>query len=169
MGSFLGSKKISKIIKNHKKVGYFSHVLGITSRAISPIHWMKFLIGTYMTKMINLPLGHWTILVHVIQCMGDMALKPKIWENSQFLVFFLDGFWDLWSSDMTPYPTPDALWIIILSLGHSIINVPMVNLIQCMDNMTAMAKIYLKNRSFFVIFYIFGAFGAQISTHILLQ
>ena len=28
----------------------------------------------------------------------------------------------------------------------------MVNLIQCFDNMTAIAKIYLKNRSFWVIF-----------------
>ena len=115
--------------------------------------------------MINLPLVHWTILVRVIQCMGDMALKPKIWKNSQFWVFF-NGFWDLWISDMTPYPTPVALWIIILSLRHSIINVPMVNLIQCMDNMTAMAKIYLKNRSFLGDFLDFwGLWSPDINPH----
>ena len=50
-------------------------------------------------------------------------------------------FWDLWSPDMSPYPTPDALWMIILSLEHSIIYLPMRNLIQCMGDMALMPKI----------------------------
>ena len=47
MRSYLGSKGP----KNHRespKIGYFSHILGI--RAISPIHWIKCLIGTYMIE-----------------------------------------------------------------------------------------------------------------------
>ena len=119
-------------------------------------------------RMIILSLGHSILYVtmrNLIQCMGDMALMPKICENSQFWVVF-DDFRDLWSSDMTPYPTPDALWLIISSLGNSIINVPMVNLIQCMDNMTAMAKIYLKNRSFLGDFLDFwGLWSPDINPH----
>ena len=47
MGSHLGTKGP----KNHQKspkIGYFSHILGI--RAISPIHWIKFLIGKHMIE-----------------------------------------------------------------------------------------------------------------------
>ena len=46
MGSYPASnvQKPTKITKN----GYFSHILGI--RAISPIHGIKFLIGTYMIE-----------------------------------------------------------------------------------------------------------------------
>ena len=35
----------------------------------------------------------------LIKCMDDMA--------NIFVIF--DDFWGLWSLDMTPYPTPDAL------------------------------------------------------------
>ena len=42
---------------------------------------------------------------------------------------------------MTLYFTPDALLMIILSLGHSIMYVPMGNLIQCMGDMALMPKI----------------------------
>ena len=38
------SKKSSKITK----IGYFSHIMAI--RAISPIHWIKFLFGTHMIE-----------------------------------------------------------------------------------------------------------------------
>ena len=44
MGSYMGSK-VPKIIKNHQKIAYFSHNLGI--KAISPMHGIKFIIGTY--------------------------------------------------------------------------------------------------------------------------
>ena len=63
-----------------------------------------------------------------------------MWKICNFLVIF-DDFWDLWSPDRTPDPTPDALWMIILSLGHSIMCVPMRNLIQCMGDMALMPKI----------------------------
>ena len=42
---------------------------------------------------------------NLIQCMGDMALMPKICEKSHIF----DDFWDLWSPNMTTYPTPGAL------------------------------------------------------------
>ena len=47
-------------------------------------------------------------VINVILYMGDMALMSKICEKNTFFVIF-DYFWDLWSPDMTPYPTPDAL------------------------------------------------------------
>ena len=40
-----------------------------------------------------------------------------MWKNTPFWVIFND-FLDLGSSDMTPYGTPNALWMIILSLGN---------------------------------------------------
>ena len=59
----------------------------------------------------------YTILVY----MGDMALMPKICEKQQQQQMILKNyFWDLWCPDMTPYPTPDTLCIIILSMEHSI-------------------------------------------------
>ena len=146
--------------------------------------------------MIILSLGHSILYVtmkNLIQCMGDIALMPKICENSQFLgpleprwdpisfsrhpmndyfifgtlnhvctkekfdsmygwygsnghymwniLVIFDDFLDLWRPDGTPYPSPDALWMIILSLGHSIMCLPMRNLIQCMGDMALMPKI----------------------------
>ena len=47
MGSYLGSKGP----KNHQKsqkIDYFSHIMAI--RAISSIHWIKFLFGTHMIE-----------------------------------------------------------------------------------------------------------------------
>ena len=61
--------------------------------------------------MTDLTLGHSTMYVtmrNLIQCMGDMALMPKICENSQFWAIFED-FWALWSPDGTQYPSPDTL------------------------------------------------------------
>ena len=63
-----------------------------------------------------------------------------MWKIVNFWWFLID-FWDLWSPDRTPDPTPDALWKIVLSLEHSIMYVPMRNLIQCMDDMALMPKI----------------------------
>ena len=68
---------------------------------------------------------------------------PKWPISIQFWVVFGD-FWDLWRPDMIPYPTPDALWMIILSLGHSTMYVPMRHLIQCMGSMALMPKICKK-------------------------
>ena len=59
--------------------------------------------------------------------------------------------------------------MIILSLGHSIMYVPMRNLIQCMGDMALMPKICEKYPILGVYFMIFGTFGAQIGPHILLQ
>ena len=64
----------------------------------------------------------------------------NMWKIANFGLFF-DDFWDLWSPERTLYPTPDALWMITLSLGHSIMYVPMRNLIQCMGDMALMPKI----------------------------
>ena len=100
---------------------------------------------------------------NLIECMGDMALMPK----STFLEI-LKVFWDLWSLNMTTYPTPYALWMIILSLGHTIMYVPMRNLIQCMGDMALMPK-YVKINIFLWFFIIFGIFGARIWPHMLLQ
>ena len=38
-------------------------------------------------------------------------------------------------------PEPDALWMMILSLGHTIMYVQMINLIQCMGNLALMPKL----------------------------
>ena len=95
--------------------------------------------------MIILSLGHSILYVtmrNLIQCMGDIALMPKIWENSHFCYFW--WFLDHWSPDMTPYATPDAIWMIILSLGHSIVYVTIRNLILCKGYMAVMSKICLK-------------------------
>ena len=61
-----------------------------------------------------------------------------ICENSQFWAIFEDC-WALWSPGGTQYPSPDTLWMTILSLGHSIMCVPKRNLIQCMGDMALMA------------------------------
>ena len=53
-------------------------------------------------------------------CMGDMALMPKICEKLPILADFLMIFWALWSPGGTPYPSPGTLWMIILSMEHSI-------------------------------------------------
>ena len=63
-----------------------------------------------------------------------------VWKMANFYVIF-DDFLDLWRPDGTPYSSPDALWMIILSFGHSILYVPMRNLIQCMGDMALMAII----------------------------
>ena len=68
----------------------------------------------------------------------------NMWKIA-FLFVIFDDFWDLWCPDMTPYLTPDALWMIILSLGHSTMYVPMRNLIQCMGGMALMPKICENN------------------------
>ena len=47
MGFHLGSKG-PKNLQKSPKICYFSHILGI--RAISPIHWIKFLFGTHMIE-----------------------------------------------------------------------------------------------------------------------
>ena len=47
IGSHLGSKG-PKNLQKSPKICYFSHILGI--RAISPIHWIKFLFGTRMIE-----------------------------------------------------------------------------------------------------------------------
>ena len=97
--------------------------------------------------MFTLSLGHSIMYVpmkNLIQCMGDMALMPKICEKRQFLCDFWWFLWDIWSPDMTPYATPDAIWMIILSLGHSIVYVTIRNLILCKGYMAVMSKICLK-------------------------
>ena len=84
------------------------------------------------------------LMRNLIQCIGDMALlvMPKRCERiANFLGLKKNNFWDLWSPDMTPYPTPDALWMIVLSLGHSIMYVTMRNLNRCMGDMALMPKI----------------------------
>ena len=130
--------KVQKIIKNHKN-GYFSHILGI--RAISPIHGIKFLIGTYMIEcpkdkiIINRASG-----VYLGSKGPKHHQKSPKWPILANFGCFCD-FLDLWSPDMTPYPTPDAIWIIISSLGHSTMSVPMRHLIQCMGDMALMPKI----------------------------
>ena len=60
----------------------------------------------------------------------------KIANFGDFWWFFgpLESRWD-------PYPSPDALWMIILSLGHSIMYVPMRKLIQCVGDMAPMPKL----------------------------
>ena len=50
----------------------------------------------------------------------DIALMPKIFEKLHIFCVTFDDFWDLWSPKMTAYPTPDALCLIILSLGLTI-------------------------------------------------
>ena len=62
---------------------------------------------------------------------------------------------------MTPYPTPDALWMIILSLGHLIMYVPIRNLIQCMGDKALMSKICEKYPILGVYFMIFGSLTLQ--------
>ena len=39
----------------------------------------------------------------------------NMWKIAFFVVVIFDDFWDLWWPDMTPYPTPDALCMIMLS------------------------------------------------------
>ena len=50
---------------------------------------------------------------------------------------------------MIPYPTPDALWMITLSFGHSTMYVPIRHLIQYMGSMALMPKICKKNSIYF--------------------
>ena len=77
--------------------------------------------------IIILSFGHSLVYVpkrNLIQCMGDMDLMAIICKKWPFLKndFFgsLESRWD-------PNPSPDALWMIILSFGHSILYVPMRN------------------------------------------
>ena len=55
-----------------------------------------------------------------------------------------DDFWYPWSPEMTPYATSNAIWMIILSFGHSIVYVSIRNLILCNGYMAVMSKICLK-------------------------
>ena len=83
-------------------------------------------------------------------------------KKSKFWVIVHD-FWAFWSPGGTPYPSPDTLWMIIFSLGHSIMCVPKRNLIQCMGDMALMAII------FFVISDDFLDLWSPDGTHILHQ
>ena len=74
----------------------------------------------------------------------------NMWKIANF-GWFLMIFWALWSPGGTPYPSPDTLWMIILSFGHSIIYEPIRNLIQCIGDMALMPKI-CENSQFWVIF-----------------
>ena len=73
---------------------------------------------------------------------------------SQFWVFL--WFLDLWSPDMTPYATPDAIWMIILSLGHSIVYVTIRNLILCKGYMACYVQNMFEIAHFRRFFAIFG-------------
>ena len=90
IGSHLGSKG-PKNLQKSPKIGYFSHILGI--RAISPIHWIKFLFGTYM---IECPKDK--IIIHRVSGEGygvppglQRAQKSsKITQNWLFFTYFGD-------------------------------------------------------------------------------
>ena len=82
-------------------------------------------------------------------------------KNSQFWAIFED-FWALWSPGGTQYPSPDTLWMTILSLGHSIMCVPKRNLIQCMGDMALMAIMCEKWPIFMWFLMIFWTFGVQM-------
>ena len=71
-------------------------------------------------------------------------------------------FWALWSPGGTQYPSPDTLWMTILSLGHSIMCVSKRNLIQCRGDMALMAIICEKWHFFVWFFMIFWTFGVQM-------
>ena len=73
-----------------------------------------------------------------------------------------DDFWALWSPGGTPYPSPDTLWMIILSLGHSIMCVSKRNLIQYMGDMALMAIMCEKWPIFMWFLMIFWTFGVQM-------
>ena len=68
----------------------------------------------------------------------------------------------LWSPGGIPCPSPDTLWMIILSLGHSIMYVPKRNLIQCMGDMALMAIMCEKWPIFMWFLMIFWTFGVQM-------
>ena len=62
--------------------------------------------------MIISSLGHsieYVSMRNLIQCMGDIALMPKLCEKYAILGDFLNDFLDIWNPDMTTYPTPDTL------------------------------------------------------------
>ena len=73
-----------------------------------------------------------------------------------------EDFWALWSPGGTPYHSPDTLWMIILSFGHSILYVTMRNLIQCMGDMALMAIMCEKWPIFMWFLMIFWTFGVQM-------
>ena len=54
---------------------------------------------------------------------------PKYVKNSHFLVILENDFGTFVAQIGPPYPTPDALWMNISSLRHSIMHVPTRNLI----------------------------------------
>ena len=92
----------------------------------------------------------------------DQRLKAKCpdWVSHRWHM----AFWDLWSPDMTPYVTPDAIWMIILSLRHSIVYVTIGNLILCKSYMAVMSKICLKwliLGDFWRFFYLLSPFTTQ--------
>ena len=102
-------------------------------------------------------------------CYSRRPMKgPSTLKNSLFLVIF-DDFGALWSPGGTPYPSPDTLWMIILSLGHSIMCVSKRNLIQCMGDMALMAIMCEKWPIFMWFLMIFWTFGGQMGPHILHQ
>ena len=62
--------------------------------------------------MMILSLGHtimYVQMINLIQCMGNLALMPKLCGKYPILGDFLMIFWDILSPDNTQYPTPDAL------------------------------------------------------------
>ena len=163
MGSYSGFK-CPKIIKNHTKIGYFSHILGIG--AISTIHGIKFLIGTYMIECFKDK-----IIINRASGVYLGSKGPKHHQNtqmtyfSQFWVFFGD-FLDLWSSDMTLYPTPYE-WLSYLCDISQCMYQKKTNLIECMGYMALTPKICEKLHIFVIFKIIFWTFGARIWPHML--
>ena len=108
--------------------------------------------------MIILSLGQsimYVSMVNLIQCMGDMALMPKICENSHFLLFFMFFFY-ISSQDMTPYVTPDA----ILSLGHSGIGCGVIFGLQRSQNSSKIRK-----KAIFHIFWALKPYHSYIESN----
>ena len=135
------------------KIIYFGWFFNIISRTFGAQIWPHILSKHHINDYLIFGTLHSIVyvpMINLIPCMGDMALMPKLCEK---YAIFGDFWWFLGPLEPRKdlYLIPDALWMIALSLGHSIMYVPMRNLIQCMDDMVIVPKI-CENNQFFVIF-----------------
>ena len=164
--------KVQKIIINHIKIGHFSHIMAI--RAISPIHWIKFLMKKKSHKKRSIFL-HSVVLVAVLinwhRCKRRINRQDRDSFGPSVVLLDTDVGLEIGtilygsSADCPLYSTASLYQVLKVGLhtkksfAASIVGSWMCNV----QNVWKMTQI----RWYFYTFSL--TFGDQISQHILIQ